>query len=455
MNNNVKAITITEIFEASALNRDEKIGGNIPSIKKFKRDGNITFSFLSKVAMRHYLFNTLYRLYNSEWQESPVIPGDVIQFDLTNANILNNAELDAFGYMFTIGGQSSITRKGCIGITKAISLEPWEGDMQFNANHDLVNRTNGDANPNPVNKEEHMSFYKVSFTIDIEKLGYDIWFINSYEYKDNSLTLLFTDKTDSVIFTKVEKNDDNTYIVNGKYEIQIISGLCNIKGDLVDISKKNELTFNKNYIEKSTKVKINEENYKYDEENNIYSFPIGTCIYNNKNKKLEINFELSQTINNVFKSEDNENKYDIKDGNNDLLGTIEIEKLRDKKNKIIFKLDENKKQQRISQILSVIKNGLIYHVSGECDGIVPKFLMVAGVKLPVPIFHTFVNLRGLDESIINNDYIVESNGKKLIFAYISKDFEMFSEDIKGKCITDWNEFLKELGMVYNNESTSN
>ncbi|MDH7604552.1 MAG: hypothetical protein QHH13_06605, partial [Melioribacter sp.] len=54
-NNEIKNITLTMIFEGAALNRDEKIGGNILSIKKMNVNGEIK-SFISKVAIRHYLF---------------------------------------------------------------------------------------------------------------------------------------------------------------------------------------------------------------------------------------------------------------------------------------------------------------------------------------------------------------------------------------------------------------
>lgn len=354
MKKSINAITLTEIFEASELNRDEKIGGNIPSIKKFKREGNMTYSFLSKVAIRHYLFNTLNRLYPDDWKEAPIISGDVIQFDLTRANILNNAELDAFGYMYTISGQSSLTRKGCVGITKAISLEPWEGDMQFNANHDLVRRSIGEANPNPVNKEEHVSYFKVSFTIDIEKLGCDEWYINSYEFKNNELELKLNSKKDPMIINGVTLKNEGSYIVNE---------------------------------------------------------------------------------------------------NNKVLGEIEIINLKDKIKKVVFKLDNKIKQRRIEEILSVIKNGLMYHVSGENDGIVPKFIIAAALKLPVPIFHTFVNTKFIDESILNNSYIMENDGKKDIFMYASKDLNYLLSENSNEFYSDWDEFLNGIGCG-NNESTS-
>ncbi|MCS7180103.1 MAG: type I-B CRISPR-associated protein Cas7/Cst2/DevR, partial [bacterium] len=91
----MKNITITVIFEGSALNRDEKIGGNILSIKKLKK-GNKTISFIGKPAIRHYLFETLKKNYN--WKEAKVTSqGEVIQFDIIQDDILTSQELDAFG----------------------------------------------------------------------------------------------------------------------------------------------------------------------------------------------------------------------------------------------------------------------------------------------------------------------------------------------------------------------
>ena len=178
----LKNITITMIFDGSALNRDEKIGGNILSIKKLNVNGEIR-SFIGKPAIRHYLFQTLHR--QEGWSEAPVVlrgsgEQQTVQFDIRKADILSHAELDLFGYMFTVEGESAITRKAPLGITKAVSLHSYEGDIAFYANHDLVGRGRRqglELNPNPLSKEEHVSLYKVSFTLDSKILGSDVWIV--------------------------------------------------------------------------------------------------------------------------------------------------------------------------------------------------------------------------------------------------------------------------------------
>jgi CRISPR-associated protein Cst2 len=185
----LKHVTVTILFEGFALNRDEKIGGNIQSIKKLKQ-ADRTVSFISKPAMRHYLFETLVK--SCGWKPSEIrSEGNVVQFDLCKDNILTSPELDAFGYMYTIGGENAITRKSPIGITKAIGLDPYDGDMAFYANHDLVRRAikqGQDVQPNPYNKEEHLSIYKASFTIDVDVLGRDEWIVEQEpKFENNNL----------------------------------------------------------------------------------------------------------------------------------------------------------------------------------------------------------------------------------------------------------------------------
>ncbi len=216
----IKNITITIIFEGSALNRDEKIGGNILSIKKLNVNGEVR-SFISKPAIRHYLFQTLNRGY--DWTPAKVTEQDqVVQFDLTQNDILSNPELDVFGYMFTTSNQT-ITRKSPLGITKAIALSSYEADLVFYANHDLVARGRQEGlnvSPSPVNKEEHSSFYKVSFTIDAKIIGNDTWIVEDRKYENGKLSLFIAkkekDKVREIPCTKessISENGEEIYSV--------------------------------------------------------------------------------------------------------------------------------------------------------------------------------------------------------------------------------------------------
>jgi len=307
MNNQLKHITITVIYEASALNRDEKIGENILSIKKLKKENRIV-SFIGKPAIRHYLFQTLKKAY--DWKEAEVTTSkNVIQFDITKNDIITSPELDAFGYMYTEQKQTSITRKAPIGITKAIGLDPYEGDMAFYSNHDLVQRaiSNGQiATPNPYNKEEHISFYKVSFTIDVERLGKDEWIVNEQpDFENNKLIIKLSDKEKKII-ENVQKNKTNEYKVE------------------------------------NVTIKINE--------------------------------------------------YKVKNGTIKIIET-ESDKKSDKKPiKVTFELDENEKKKRICDILNAIKNGLYAQSSGEANTLVPLFIIAGIVKVPCPVFHSFIDV---------------------------------------------------------------
>ncbi|MEG8946943.1 type I-B CRISPR-associated protein Cas7/Cst2/DevR [Rosettibacter firmus] len=248
MANQIKNITLTIIFEGSALNRDEKIGGNILSIKKLNVNGEVR-SFISKVAIRHYLFETLSKAYPDIWKTAIVTDqGNVIQFDLLIEDILTNAELDAFGYMYTISGENSITRKSPIGITKAISLTPYNQDLAFYANHDLVKRGNYQGfslTPDPYSKEEHNSFYKLSFTIDSAILGKDTWIVNAEPKFNGSDTLEIYFGNENVKTITVERTNSEAkkfYLNNGKVSVnQLNRNIFEIIFELKDDIKKQRI----------------------------------------------------------------------------------------------------------------------------------------------------------------------------------------------------------------------
>ncbi|MGC8928847.1 MAG: type I-B CRISPR-associated protein Cas7/Cst2/DevR, partial [Myxococcota bacterium] len=222
-NNTLKDITATIIFDGAALNRDEKIGGNIQSIKKLTIDDKIT-SFISRPAIRHYLFNTLVKAYKDDWKPAAITgQGQVAQFDILQDDIISSAELDAFGYMFTIGGENSITRKAPVGITKAVSLFRYNQDMAFYANHEIIQRGNQEGlnlNPNPFQREEHTSLYKLSFTIDAKVFGEDFIITNKKPSFDTNKLTIELKEPQKIVFENVEKKGDEEdgecYEIKGK-----------------------------------------------------------------------------------------------------------------------------------------------------------------------------------------------------------------------------------------------
>lgn len=234
--NKIKNITSTIIFEGSALNRDEKIGGNILSIKKLNI-GDELHSFIGKPAIRHYLFQTLNKLDGNYWKPTPAkLRGKgeqkTVQFILTNSDILEYPELDLFGYMFTIEGERALIRKSPLGITKAISLTNYESDMSFYSNHDLVmrSRLNGDKDvqPNIYNKEEHNSLYKLSFTLDAELIGKDVWLLENEPKINNDLLLIKISKEDIKEIKGKKINENQFETEKGKILWEKIENLYKI-----------------------------------------------------------------------------------------------------------------------------------------------------------------------------------------------------------------------------------
>lgn len=358
----MKNLTVTIIFEGSALNRDEKVGGNILSIKKMNINGE-TKSFLSKVAIRHYLFETLQKAFPENWKPAKVSGhGTVVQLDISQDDIISNAELDAFGYMFTISGENSMTRKSPVGITKAISLNAYEQDMAFYANHDLVNRANQqglNVTPNPYNKEEHTSFYKVSFTIDNKILGNDIWILSQKpEYRDGQL---------------------------------------NIKIDVID---------------------------------------------------KQINCRQDQDRPNIFYVEEEINN-EI-----EIAGIIKVSEIKDGGPfKIVFSKSERKKQLILSNLLNSLKDGLYAQSSGESNTIIPLFIIASGVKIPSPVFHTFVDIKNEDNkfSVIGiNDCLKNSWVDGKIYIQDCERLKADIEDNDDKIEKNWNNFMQDIGIEINN-----
>jgi len=458
-NNTIKNITITIIFDGSALNRDEKIGGNILSIKKLNVNGEVR-SFISKPAIRHYLFQTLCHGYG--WTPAKVTgQGQVVQFDLTQDDILSNPELDVFGYMFTIGRQA-IIRKSPLGITKAVSLSTYESDLVFYANHDLVARGKQEGlniNPSPVNKEEHNSFYKVSFTIDAEILGKDIWIVEDCKDEDGKLTILIA-KPQSIEFDNVKKQTDEEgrsyYEVNGKkiyvdgLTLTVDEGL--MKKNQAKQNVEEHLVFND-----KGKSKFRIFDFSYDEDSKRYTFSLSKePEYDSNTKKLTLEIGAIREILCTKESNSSENGkevYSVTKNGKELIGNIYVRKINSSgPYEIVFKLSEEEKKKRIRQVICAILSGLYAQSSGEANTIVPLFFIAGAVKVPSPVFHPYIDVRkedgqwkviGVGDALKN--LWIEKDGNNKPVVYI-QDCERLKLDIKENILNNWDDFLREIGV---------
>lgn len=161
-----KTLTATFIIEAGSLNYGEGFA-NISELKKFNRaDGNM-YTFVSRQALRY----DIVRLGN-EWfgWNLDVVSNSkgTVQF-IDEATIKESVEMDLFGYLKT--GKQSVKRPAVVRLSHAISLEPYNGDMEFLNNMGLAARVN--VNPNLANIENHISLYTYTITIDLDKIGID------------------------------------------------------------------------------------------------------------------------------------------------------------------------------------------------------------------------------------------------------------------------------------------
>lgn len=177
-------LTITMIFKAQSLNYGEGIG-NISELKKLNRaDGN-AYTFASRQALRYDIVRMGNKMFGWNLETVDKAKGTV-QF-MDKYSIKDSEEMDLFGYMKTkkkaTKGEKNddenvekeelgaVTRSATVRLSNAISLEKYKSDIEFLTNKGLADRIN--LNPNPVNIEQHLSFYTYTITIDLEKIGID------------------------------------------------------------------------------------------------------------------------------------------------------------------------------------------------------------------------------------------------------------------------------------------
>lgn len=468
-NQQIKNVTVTIIFDGSALNRDEKIGGNILSIKKMKVNGSER-SYLSKPSLRHHLYNTLQTAFEEDWKGAKVTgQGKVVQFDLTQDDILSSAELDAFGYMYTIAGQKSLTRKGPVHITKAVSLFPFETDLAFYANHDLINRgvkQGLDVKPSPYNKEEHSSYYKVSLTIDSKIFGNDEWIIEEKPDYDGENLVIKIQSPQVATLKEVEKVEEegNSFFKIGEKKV-IIEGqeLKVDKGLMREDKKKADeeeapITFDPSFLEgtgrRKPNIKVMSDKYNLNEENQ-YEFLISKHDYNGDQKTLRIEISAVKKIP-CKQSQQIDSGFEIYESENGIIKYKSVQT--GGPFQILFELNTKEKKQRIKEVLNTFVSGLEAKSSGEPNTTRPLLIIASGLKVPSPIFHSFIDMEKKSSSIIGIKDCVEKENLWIDGKIYLEDSEKISvaEFLKKntKIEPSWQTFVESLGLTEDKDETA-
>ena len=166
---NKKALSITLVFNASSLNYGEGIG-NISELKKLTRGDGSVYTYASRQALRYDIVRLGKKLFDWKYYDIVDDKQGTVQFK-KELTIKDSEEMDLFGYFRTTKSENSDTRSAAVRLSNAMSLEDYKSDMEFLTNKGLADRIKRHADP--VNIEQHLSYYTYTITIDLEKIGKD------------------------------------------------------------------------------------------------------------------------------------------------------------------------------------------------------------------------------------------------------------------------------------------
>ncbi len=164
---NAKALTITYLTPVSfaSLNGSDKEAENISSIKKLSR-GIEQFPYGSsqwvRRALRDQLANLGWTL--SEGKAAEIAKGAAT----TNQEPDNYIDDDLFGFMGTVKGEAATTRTSPVRVSPLVSLNKYEGDLDFGTNYMGVK---AGGNPNIFETEIHSGIYRGTVLIELDRVG--------------------------------------------------------------------------------------------------------------------------------------------------------------------------------------------------------------------------------------------------------------------------------------------
>lgn len=212
-------LTLSIIFKAESANYGEGYR-NLAVLKKITRGDAKEYTYISRQALRYNMMNQL------KWDNTPVEAqgsgeSKVVQFAPT-ATIKDYPEIDLFGYMKTTsknddskGGAQ--TRSAVVRLSNAISLESFEGDMDYLTNMGLASREG--LNNAIAQSEIHHSYYGYTITIDLDRVGIDGTIEIPNEEKEKRVVDFL--KTVEFLYRDIRGRRENLaplFIIGGLYE---------------------------------------------------------------------------------------------------------------------------------------------------------------------------------------------------------------------------------------------
>lgn len=211
---NRNGLTMTIIFQAESANFGEGIG-NLTVLKKYSRGDKNQYTYISRQALRYNIIQQL------GYDNTPISnESGVVQF-AADASIDKYPEVDLFGYMKTVSkkdnsaGKSS-TRSAVVRLSNAVSLEPFNSDLDFLTNMGLAKREGYD---NAIAQSEiHRSLYAYTITIDLDRVGEDGDISLSPDEKINRIEALL--KTVMFLYRDIKGRRENLsplFVIGGVF----------------------------------------------------------------------------------------------------------------------------------------------------------------------------------------------------------------------------------------------
>lgn len=249
---NKKGLSITLVFKAQSLNYGEGIG-NISELKKLTRGDGSVYTYASRQALRYDIVRLGNKMF--DWKYDDVVDANqgTVQFK-KELTIKDSEEMDLFGYFRTTKSENSNTRSAAVRLSNAIALEEYKSDMEFLTNKGFADRIPRHADP--VNVEQHLSYYTYTITIDLEKIGKDGDVELSSDEKSRRVDQLLD--VIKVLNREIRGREENlspVFVIGGMYDINSPFFLGRIKLN----GKNGEFSIDTEMLKDTTTLTIGEQ----------------------------------------------------------------------------------------------------------------------------------------------------------------------------------------------------